>query len=165
MDVQAQPRALSQHAASKAATGAAAGSSVKSRPCSLLDAVLGPGVVHDLHGGDELSGFAGRGVWGGVGGAGGNAGVQVADAEVFQQYGISQVVLEGPVVNTSITGPAAAVALMLLHLKTGDADVAARFKVWCMCGGAAGTEAGLLSCGCAPWRALHVLLRAVPVLC
>jgi hypothetical protein len=40
-----------------------------------------------------------------------------------------QVVLEGPVVNTAVTGPAAAVALMLMYLKTGDADVAACFKV------------------------------------
>jgi hypothetical protein len=40
-----------------------------------------------------------------------------------------QVVLEGPVVNTAVTGPAAAMALMMIYLKTGDADVAARFKV------------------------------------
>lgn len=42
---------------------------------------------------------------------------------------VSQVVLEGPVVNTSVTGPAAAMALMMTYLKTGDADVAARFRV------------------------------------
>lgn len=35
-------------------------------------------------------------------------------------------------VNTAVTGPAAAMALMMMYLKTGDADVAARFKV-CMC--------------------------------
>jgi hypothetical protein len=39
------------------------------------------------------------------------------------------VVLEGQGVNTAVTGPAAAMALMMMYLKTGDADVAARFKV------------------------------------
>mgnify|MGYP001806942076 CR=1 FL=1 len=42
---------------------------------------------------------------------------------------LPQVVLEGPVVNTAGTGPAAAMALMMMYLKTGDAGVAARFKV------------------------------------
>jgi hypothetical protein len=41
----------------------------------------------------------------------------------------AQVVLEGPGVNTAITGPAAATALMMMYLKTGDADVAAMFRV------------------------------------
>jgi hypothetical protein len=42
---------------------------------------------------------------------------------------LPQVVLEGQGVNTAVTGPAAAMALMMMNLKTGDADVAARFKV------------------------------------
>lgn len=50
-------------------------------------------------------------------------------------YLLTQVVLEGPGLNTAVTGPAAAMALMMMYLKTGDADVAARFKVshtrWC----------------------------------
>lgn len=40
-----------------------------------------------------------------------------------------QVVLEGPAVNTYVGGPAAATALMMMYLKTGDASIAAKFKV------------------------------------
>lgn len=42
---------------------------------------------------------------------------------------VLQVVLEGPGVNTYVSGPAAAIALMMMYLKTGDAGIAAKFKV------------------------------------
>lgn len=44
-----------------------------------------------------------------------------------------QVVLESPGVNTYVSGPAAAMALMLMYLKTGDTNVAAKFKVSRQC--------------------------------
>lgn len=40
-----------------------------------------------------------------------------------------QVVMETAGVNTFVSGPAAAMALMMMYLKTHDAGVAAKFKV------------------------------------
>eukprot|EP00775_Hariotina_reticulata_P010096 gene10096-10252_t len=132
MDSQTQPQVFASHhrphktssvASASAAPGAAGSSTAGSRVHSLLDSVLGVGVVswQPQLGGDP----AGLGLAAGVAGS---APVKV-DAEQLQQYGISQVVLEGPGVNVGITGPAAAMALMMMYLKTGDADVAARFRV------------------------------------
>ncbi|WIA14045.1 hypothetical protein OEZ85_002600 [Tetradesmus obliquus] len=142
MDGSSQPHSLSRRpqqppkakaaaaaAGPNSAAAAAAGLYGSSRPGSVLDAVLGTGVVGwDAAAGGLREDPSGLGSGAAAAAGGGGGGVKL-DADLMQQYGISQVVLEGQGGNTAVTGPAAAMALMMMYLKTGDADVAARFKV------------------------------------
>eukprot|EP00879_Flechtneria_rotunda_P028799 GHRR01031025.1.p1 GENE.GHRR01031025.1~~GHRR01031025.1.p1 ORF type:complete len:248 (+),score=83.03 GHRR01031025.1:89-745(+) len=130
MEADSQPRTLSHHptpasgiSSSNAVSGINTGLFGSSAHRNLLESVLGPGVVAwDPVLGEDPAGH-------GVAAAAAAMRGRKLDSEQMQQYGISQVVLEGPDVNTAVTGPAAAMGLMLMYLKTGDINVAARFKV------------------------------------
>ncbi|CAD7696275.1 unnamed protein product [Ostreobium quekettii] len=51
------------------------------------------------------------------------------DGDHTQVHGVSQVVLEGEMVNLDVTSPAATVALALMYLKTNDRNIASWFKI------------------------------------
>jgi hypothetical protein len=91
MHAQVQPHVLTKAAAQgPAATTPAVAGTLGSQPQSLLDSVLGAGVVWwDPHSGGGPTGQAGGA--GGPRGAQGGAAALRVDADQMQQYGISQV--------------------------------------------------------------------------